>query len=427
MTDLSEALARVKQASWLNRPAVRAVFDLLDGDQGHVRAVGGIVRNTILGDPVSDVDMASIFTPEEVLDRAAKAKIRAIPTGIEHGTVTLVFDDETIEVTTLRQDVATNGRHAKVVFGTDWEEDAKRRDFTMNALYVMADGTLFDPLNGVQDCLDRNVHFIGDAVARIEEDYLRILRFFRFFAYYGAGRPEAGGLKAAAKLKTGVKQLSAERVWAEFKKILSAPDPSRALLWMRTTGVLAMVLPEGEKWGMDAIHGVVAAEQELNWQIDPLFRLISIIPPQAEKTKVLADRLKLSNDEAARLHNWALQPVIAPETSAKELDKLLYWGNQTAILDRICLDLAALRQKLKQDENMELMGQIGALHQHMERAQAWTAPAFPIGGKDLIELGMTPGEELGKVLKTLEQYWVDKDFKPGREALLDKAKSDFAI
>jgi poly(A) polymerase len=427
MTELNEALERVKQASWLKRPAVRAAFELLDGDQGHVRAVGGIVRNTILGDPASDVDMASIFTPDEVLDRAAKAGIKAIPTGIEHGTITLVFDDETIEVTTLRQDVATNGRHAEVAFGTDWEEDAKRRDFTMNALYVLADGSLYDPLHGVQDCLDRNVHFIGDAAARIEEDYLRILRFFRFFAYYGSGRPEAGGLKAAAKLKDGVKRLSAERVWAEFKKILAAPDPSRALLWMRTTGILALVLPEGEKWGMDAIHGIVAAEQELEWKIDPLFRLISIIPPHADKVKQLAERLKLSNDEAARLQKWAIQPPIAPETSAKDVDKSLYWGDQTAILDRICLDLAGLRQKLKQDQNMELMAKIGALHQHMERAQAWTSPVFPLGGKDLIAQGVEPGAEMGKILNVLEQFWVDEDFQPDQAALLAKAKSDGLI
>ncbi|TDQ66969.1 poly(A) polymerase [Maritalea mobilis] len=424
MTELNEALERVKQASWLKRPAVRAAFELLDGGQGHVRAVGGIVRNTILGDPASDVDMASIFTPDEVLDRAAKAGIKAIPTGIEHGTITLVFGDETIEVTTLRQDVATNGRHAEVAFGTDWEEDAKRRDFTMNALYVLADGSLYDPLHGVQDCLDRNVHFIGDAAARIEEDYLRILRFFRFFAYYGSGRPEAGGLKAAAKLKDGVKRLSAERVWAEFKKILAAPDPSRALLWMRTTGILALVLPEGEKWGMDAIHGIVAAEQELKWKIDPLFRLISIIPPQADKVNQLAERLKLSNDEAARLQKWAMQPPIAPETTAKDVDKSLYWGDQTAILDRICLDLAGLRQKLKQDQNMELMAKIGALHQHMERAQAWPSPVFPLGGKDLIAQGVEPGAEMGKILNELEQFWVDEDFQPDQAALLAKAKSD---
>lgn len=250
--------------------------------------------------------------------------------------MTLVFENETIEVTTLRKDVQTDGRHAEVAFGTDWEEDAKRRDFTMNALYVLADGTLFDPLHGLQDCLDRNVHFIGDAGQRIEEDYLRILRFFRFFAYYGSGRPETGGLKAAAKLKEGVKNLSAERVWAELKKILAAPDPSRSLLWMRTTGILALVLPEGEKWGMDAIHGIVDAENELDWDIDPLFRLISIIPPQADKVKNLAKRLKLSNSEAERLMSWAKLTPIAPETSNNELDQKLYWGDQTAILDRLC-------------------------------------------------------------------------------------------
>ena len=195
----------------------------------------------------------------------------------------------------LRADVETDGRRAKVSFGRDWKLDAERRDFTINALYAEADGTVVDLVGGIADIEARRLRFIGDAEARIREDYLRILRFFRFFAWYGDGRPDAEGLKACARLKEGLGQLSAERVWSELKKLLSAPDPSRALLWMRQAGVLTSVLPESEKWGIDAIHGLTKAEKDLGWTPDPLLRLEAIVPPDAARMKTLAERLRFSD------------------------------------------------------------------------------------------------------------------------------------
>ncbi|EHS53925.1 Polynucleotide adenylyltransferase region [Rhizobium sp. PDO1-076] len=242
MTDLS-------QQDWFRTPALGRLFALLNADGGEVRVAGGAVRNGLLGLPVSDIDLATTLQPEEVIARAKAAGIKAVPTGIEHGTVTLVLDGKGYEVTTLRRDVETDGRRAQVAFGADWQEDAERRDLTINGLYAGQDGQVIDLVGGLADIETRTVRFIGDAEQRIAEDYLRVLRFFRFFAYYGHGRPDAAGLKACARAREKLKTLSAERVWSEMKKLLSARDPGRALLWMRQSGVLGEILPENGKMG----------------------------------------------------------------------------------------------------------------------------------------------------------------------------------
>ena len=235
-----------------------------------------------------------------------------MPTGIEHGTVTLIADGTPFEVTTLRADVETDGRRAKVPFGRDWKADAERRDFTINALYAEAEGDGDRPGRRPRRHRER-ARCASSAMPkqRIREDYLRILRFFRFFAWYGdgpAGCRGAEGLRRGSK--DGLDQLSAERVWSELKKLLSAPDPSRALLWMRQAGVLTDILPESEKWGIDAIHGLVAAEKDLGWAPDPLLRLAAIVPPDAARMEALAERLRLSTNEAERLRHWALTAAV---------------------------------------------------------------------------------------------------------------------
>ena len=287
--------ASIAGAAWLKDADLQRLLSALNAGGEEARIAGGAVRNALLGEAVADVDIATTTPPEETVRRAEKAGFKTIPTGIEHGTVTVTAGGRGYEVTTLRADVETDGRRAKVIFGRDWKADAERRDFTINALYAEADGTVVDLVGGLADLESRTLRFIGDAETRIREDYLRILRFFRFFAWYGSGRPDAEGLKACARLKDGLDRLSAERVWAELKKLLSAPDPSRALLWMRQAGVLTKVLPESEKWGIDAIHGLVAAERDLGWAADAMLRLEAIVPPDAERMQALAGRLKLSN------------------------------------------------------------------------------------------------------------------------------------
>jgi poly(A) polymerase len=406
------------RANWLRSKPLQALFAALNRDGGEVRVVGGAVRNTLLGTKVSDVDLATTHLPEETVRLAKEAGFKPVPTGIEHGTITVVVQGQPFEVTTLRKDIETNGRHAKVAFGTDWKTDAERRDFTINALYATADGDVIDYVGGLADIETKTLRFIGDAEERIREDYLRILRFFRFFAWYGSGRPEANGLRASARLKDGLNQLSAERVWSELKKLLSAPDPSRAMLWMRQSGVLNIILPESEKWGIDAIHGLVRAETDLDWQVDALLRLESIVPPDAARMTELGKRLKMSNAERARLEAWARADAIKSETSEQALKKLIYRGSSQAVADRIRLAYASARQEAAASD--EAMIRAGGYSRLLDAVEKYEPLVFPLTGGDLLSLGVEKGPGLGEALRDLETLWIDSGFSLDREALLDK-------
>lgn len=406
--------------TWLTDPAVQAVFSLLNADGGEGRIVGGAVRNALMGLPISDADFATTNLPDEVMARAKKADIKAVPTGIDHGTVTLVIDGRGFEVTTLRRDVATDGRHATVAFGTDWQADAERRDFTMNALYVTADGAVIDLVGGLKDIESRTIRFIGDASARIAEDYLRVLRFFRFFAYYGSGRPDADGLRASAKAKDRLDHLSAERVWIEMRKLFAAPDPARALLWMRTSGVLTAILPETEKWGIDAIHGLVATEQALSWTPDPLLRLAAIIPPDTERVVALAKRLRMSNAEGERLLQWAQAPQVTVDLAETALDRLLYRHGKPGLLMRLRLALASARASaVGNDQDMLKAAKLSTL---LARAERFEKPSFPLGGSDVMEAGVPAGPRVGELLRELESLWVERNFALDRAALAARLK-----
>ncbi len=406
------------RANWLRSKPLQALFAALNRDGGEVRVVGGAVRNTLLGTKVSDVDLATTHLPEETVRLAKEAGFKPVPTGIEHGTITVVVQGQPFEVTTLRKDIETNGRHAKVAFGTDWKTDAERRDFTINALYATADGDVIDYVGGLADIETKTLRFIGDAEERIREDYLRILRFFRFFAWYGSGRPETDGLRASARLKDGLNQLSAERVWSELKKLLSAPDPSRAMLWMRQSGVLNIILPESEKWGIDAIHGLVRAETDLDWQVDALLRLESIVPPDAARMTELGKRLKMSNAERARLEAWARADAIKSETSEQALKKLIYRGSSQAVADRIRLAYASARQEAAASD--EAMIRAGGYSRLLDAVEKYEPLVFPLTGGDLLSLGVEKGPGLGEALRDLETLWIDSGFSLDREALLDK-------
>ena len=407
------------RADWLDDRHLQKLLAVLKEGGEEARVAGGAVRNALIGQPVADIDIAATTLPEETIRRAEAAGFKTVPTGVEHGTITVVAGGKPYEVTTLRADVETDGRRAKVVFGHDWKLDAERRDFTINALYAEADGTVVDLVGGIADVEARRLRFIGDAEARIREDYLRILRFFRFFAWYGEGRPDAEGLKACARLKEGLAQLSAERVWSELKKLLSAADPSRALLWMRQAGVLSAVLPESEKWGIDAIHGLVRTGKDLGWAAEPMLRLEAIVPPDAVRMKTLGERLRLSNEEADRLRHWAL--TVAPDAKATEteLAKKLYYGDRDGYLDRIRLALAAARTRAVEDN--QAMMEAGGFSRLLNFTLKWQNPTFPIKGSDLTDLGASPGPKLGATLKNLEKEWVESSFTLERGALMERA------
>lgn len=420
LTGANPGAASLTGAPWLTDPVVQRVFSLLNADGGEGRVVGGAVRNALMGAPISDLDFATTLLPQAVMERAKTDGIKAVPTGLAHGTVTLVIEGRPFEVTTLRRDIDTDGRHAEVAFGTDWQADAERRDFTINALYVTADGTVIDLIDGLKDIPTRTLRFIGDAETRIAEDYLRVLRFFRFFAYYGSGRPDADGLRAAAKAKDRLGGLSAERIWAEMKKLLSAPDPSRALLWMRTTGVLAAVLPESEKWGIDAIHGLVAAEQSLGWIPDALLRLAAIVPPDPERLEALAKRWRLSNAEAERLVEWGRSPVPAVDLAETALDRLLYRNGKAGLLMRLKLSLASARHAAQSnDDDLLKAARWSAL---LKRAEKFEKPKFPLNGADAMALGVPAGPRIGQLLSELETLWVERNFTLDRAALSARLK-----
>jgi tRNA nucleotidyltransferase/poly(A) polymerase len=413
------------KAGWLGEEQLQLLLAALADDGEEARVAGGAVRNALFGQPVADIDIATTTVPEETIRRAEAAGFKTVPTGIEHGTITAVAGGKTYEVTTLRADIETDGRRAKVSFGRDWKADAERRDFTINALYAEADGTVVDLVGGIADIEARRLRFIGDPQARIREDYLRILRFFRFFAWYGEGRPDAEGLKACARLKEGLGQLSAERVWSELKKLLSAPDPSRALLWMRQAGVLTSVLPESEKWGIDAIHGLTRTGKDLGWSPDPLLRLEAIVPPDVARMETLAERLRLSASEAGRLRHWAMTAAVEPTTTEGELAKKLYVGDPRGFVDRLRLSLASARARAVEDN--DALRQAGGFSRLLAFTEKWQKPAFPLNGADLTMLGAVPGPKLGATLKNLEKEWIESGFALNRGALIKRAAKALEI
>ncbi|MBX4866642.1 CCA tRNA nucleotidyltransferase [Rhizobium bangladeshense] len=406
----------IADQAWFRDPALGRILALLNDDGGEGRVVGGAVRNSLMGLPVSDIDIATTLTPEIVMERAAVAGVKAVPTGLQHGTVTLVVDGKPFEVTTLRTDVETDGRRAKVAFSTDWKADAERRDLTINALYADANGEVVDLVGGLADIETRNIRFIGDAARRIAEDHLRILRFFRFFAYYGSGRPDAEGLKACAAARAKLKTLSAERVWSELRKLLGAADPGRALLWMRQVAVLTEILPESERWGIDAIPSLVATEKALGWAPDPLLRLAAIVPPDPVRLGALAARLKLSNAEAATLKAWAMTAPVNDELSPAAFERLLYRNGPDGIVTRLKLALGVARGKAEVD--LGEMARSARLGKLLDQATTWKKPQFPVNGGDVIAAGIASGPRVGELLAVLENLWVEENFASDRATLL---------
>ena len=395
-------------AEWLKRRETSAVFGALQGDSLETRAVGGAVRNALLGLPVTEIDLATTAEPERVIALAEEAGLKAVPTGIDHGTVTVIADGLPFEVTTLRRDVETFGRHAKVAYTTSWEEDAKRRDFTLNALYADRDGKVFDPLGGYDDLAAGRVRFIGDAEARIKEDFLRILRFFRFHAYYGKGDMDAAGLKAAVKLRAGLEQLSAERVAGELRRILVAPQAARTVDALYDYGLLTGVLGGVPRLGRFERLVAIGAANAL--APDASLRLAALAVFVEEDVARLAERLRLSNAEQAVLALAAEKGLVAglpEETAAKSALYRLGPSYRSALL------LAWLDSDASPDDP--------EWRKALALPVRWQAPSFPIGGNDVMTLGELKGPEIGELLKVLEQDWIASGFALGRDELLARA------
>lgn len=402
------------RAAWLNEADTKSVMEALASGGGTARFVGGCVRNALLGENVVDIDIATTEPPERTQALLEAKGIKVVPTGIAHGTVTAVTPSRHFEITTLRVDVATDGRRADVAFTGDWLEDAKRRDFTINALYCDADGTLHDPLGGRDDLKARRIRFIGDAHRRIREDYLRILRFFRFHAWYGKGEPDAESLRACAEEREGLRQLSGERVRDELMKIAKADAAGAAFRQMAASGVLAIVLPEASR--LDRFEKLVAieAEQLFVLDADPVLRLGAMLDLDEAGVKALAERLRLSNKDRDRLTAMLTDRTkIVCYLSMREVRRALYLMGRDLFKDRVSLGWA-------EDRPGHNTFQWRAL---LAMADSWQKPELPLTGDMIKAAGVPEGPEIGRVRKEVEEWWVDSDFIDDEFSIIERLKA----
>ncbi|HYL31877.1 MAG TPA: CCA tRNA nucleotidyltransferase [Stellaceae bacterium] len=386
---MAESIRMIKPRPWMRNVATRRVMHALTAPEGEPRFVGGAVRDTLLGRPPREIDIATPLKPEAVLARLTAAGIRAVPTGIAHGTITAATTKRIFEITTLRRDVETDGRHAKVAFDADWAADAQRRDFTMNALSLDTRGRLYDYVGGLVDLKAGRVRFVGDPAMRIHEDVLRLLRYYRFFAHYGKGagdRVARAACRSAARL---LPTLSAERVAAEILKLLAAPDPIPALHMMQADGVLKVLLPE--TGGLARLRHLVAFEPET----DPLRRLAALVTRDAG---AVAERLKLSSALRDRLLAMFTKPAAALAGDRAAQRRAIYRWGPALYADRILLAAAAQNQP-------------HAARKLLRLAKSWKPPRFPLRGRDLLAVGVTPGPQVGNLLAALEAWWIDGDFR----------------
>lgn len=398
----------LKDAEWLKRPETAMVFEALSGGGVETRAVGGAVRDALLGRAVTEVDLATTAVPEKVMALARKAGLKAIPTGIEHGTVTVVANGTAFEVTTLRRDVETFGRHAKVAFTEDWEEDARRRDFTLNALYADRDGNVSDPLGGYADLMQGRVRFIGNEADRIREDYLRILRFFRFNAYYGKGALDPDGLRASVAARAGLAQLSAERVAAELRRLLVAPAAMRAFEALFDCGLLADLL--GGVPRLERLARLVAIDAALELPPSAPLRLAALAVFVREDAARLAQRLRLSNAEQAMLSlgaEEAVDPQLPDDAAAKRMLYRLGPGDYRAQMLLAWAGAGASTDDARWRQAYAL-------------PDRWQAPVFPVRGTDIARPGLE-GPEIGRILRRLERAWIESGFSASRADLLARA------
>jgi tRNA nucleotidyltransferase/poly(A) polymerase len=396
---MSRTQSQLRDIALLTGPPLARILEILNADGEEARIVGGAVRNTLIGQPVHEIDVATTALPDEVLRRAEQSGIRAVPTGIDHGTVTLVVEGTPYEVTTLREDVETYGRKAKVAFGRDWRRDAERRDFTINALSLSRDGVVHDYVGGLADLDARRLRFIGDASRRIAEDYLRILRFFRFHAAYGEGEPDPAAMHACILARDGLRSLSRERVRMELLKLMVATRASASIRMMADSGLLLPIL--GGVPYLASLERMIAIESALEQSPDPVRRLGALSVAITEDAERLFERLRLSNAEHDRLRSmadgwWRL----GAETTPQQARALLYSLGALRFVDRALLAFSRASDAATDSRWRELIG----------LPSRWQPPAFPVLAADLMARGLAQGPALGMALRAAEAAWINEDF-----------------
>jgi tRNA nucleotidyltransferase/poly(A) polymerase len=399
--------ATLPDAEWLRRPGGRAVFAALSADgEEEARVIGGAVRNALMGRPVTEVDFATTASPDKVAALAEAAGIRAVPTGFEHGTMTLVVDGEGFEVTTLRQDIETDGRHAVVRFGRDWDADARRRDFTVNALSVDGAGRVFDPLGGYDDIRAGRIRFIGDAATRIAEDRLRILRFFRFHAEIGEGAIDADGLSAAIRGRDGLRALSAERVGQEMGRLVVADGAPPTLVLMQDSGILPIVL--GGVGYLPAFARIATFEAAIGANPAVARRLAALGCRVEEDALRIADRLRLANAVRDRiLAALAVARMLVPTPADRGARAILYRHRAEAYGDGVALAFAWGQAPIDDPPWRDLY----------RLPDRWPVPVFPLRGADIVGPSSLRGPAVGTLLRAVEAWWIDQDFTPDEAAL----------
>ncbi len=415
---------KVNPLPWMTAPATRAVIAALTSGGAEARFVGGCVRDTMLGRAVKDIDIATHLNPHEVMKLLGAAEIHAIPTGIEHGTVTAVIGKEHFEITTLRRDVETFGRRARVAFTGDWAEDAARRDFTMNALFLAPDGTLYDPFGGIEDLKRGRVRFVGDARQRIVEDVLRLLRFFRFFAHYDKGAPDADALAACRELAAELPGLSGERIGAETLRLLEAPDPATALELMAAEGILGHFLPEARAFGRLRALAALEARGMSGLTNDALRRLACVIEADGPGADQVADRLRFSNAEKGRLRDLVVtSDYVESAVDADDEGRMVAARRALYHLGRENFrDLVALRWASDLAGRDPAGADTAGFEALLDAGTHWVAVLLPVAGKDVVALGIEVGPEVGEHLRAIEAWWEDRDFAPDRQACLAQLK-----
>ncbi|MEO8927153.1 MAG: CCA tRNA nucleotidyltransferase [Caulobacteraceae bacterium] len=400
---------------WMNAPATAEVMTALAkvGGEDCARFVGGCVRNALMTRPVSDIDIATTLTPDEVTAALKAAKLKAVPTGAAHGTITAVARGKPFEITTLRRDVETDGRHAVVAFTDDWAEDAARRDFRLNALYADPHGRLYDPTGeGVADARAGRIVFVGDPRARIAEDALRIPRFFRFLAWYGRGEPDADGLAACRDLRESVTGLSAERVAKELLTLLAAEDPPAAVRLMAEAGVLGLVLPEARS--LARFEALVEIETSILFTEDALLRLAALLPGDPGAGAAAAARLKLSNAQKGRLvAALGTEPPLTSWMSPRQTRQAVWRLGVQAFCDRATLAWAASDRPAAAIQWRALL----------PMAQCWPRPTLPLTGEEVVAAGVPHGPRVGAVLREIEAWWIDNDFTLDKLSMVERLKS----
>ena len=424
MTATQDPTGKLGPEPWIIAPTTVRVMDALTANGADVRFVGGCVRDAIAKRPVKDIDIATPDEPTKVVELLRNAGIRYEPTGIDHGTVTAICDDATFEITTLRKDVETFGRRAVVAFTDDWIVDSSRRDFTINAMSANRDGDVFDYHNGIKDLAYGQIRFIGSADARISEDYLRIMRFFRFYGHYGQPPCDQNAFLACRKYAEKLSDISAERIREELLKIVMAPDAADVFLLMREANVLDVILPDAT-----AIGRLRAASWLANRGIvihgmnpDPIRRLGAVLGPTSD-VSMMSSRLRLSNRESHRLSNMAeLAPRLENIMNEVETRQLIHSSGAEAVQDAAILAWAsrlAEVARLPTDETAARLKQL-------EMSFSWTAPELPVTGADAQTLVLTRGPKIGRVLRAVEDWWSEGDFKADRDACLEKLKSEIS-